>query len=132
MQQLAPRCSGAPVRHFRRATGFGLVIAADECGQQVRSARGKVVTRPVQVGRHRGDPRQTVLTPDRLYLKDAGNLGDRVCVVRRLKRPGEKRALRDRLGGELRVNAGGAKKQQPRYPGGYSSVEQVDLDLQVL
>ena len=31
----------------------------------------------------------------------------------------------------FRVYAGGAKEQQPRYPRGHGSVEQVDLDLEV-
>ncbi len=131
VQQLPSGRAGAPVGHVGRATGFGLVIAADECRQQMRAGRRKVVAWPVQVGGHRRDPRQAMLAAHRLDRKDAGDFGDRVRVVGRLQRTGEQRALRDRLRGEFRVDARRAQEQQPRHPRRHGGIQQVDLDLEV-
>lgn len=48
----------------------------------------------------------------RLTQLDAGDLGDRIPLIRGLQRTGEQRFLADRLLGELRVDTAAAQKQQ--------------------
>ena len=76
-----------------------LVVAPDQRRQHVRTRGREVVARTVEVRRHGRDPRPLVLTPHRLDVQDAGDLGDRVGVVGGLEVPGEQRHLRvPRLG----------------------------------
>src|SRR5205814_8216642 len=61
---------------------------------------------------HRGNKIRAVLAVVSLAEFNAGNLGDRVSFVRRLKESAQQRALGNRLRRVLRINAGAAKEQQ--------------------
>jgi hypothetical protein len=67
-----------------------------------------------------------------LDLHDAGDLGDRVGIVRRLERPGHQAVLADRLLRELGVDAGRSEEQQPLDTDLVRAVHHVDLDAQVV
>ena len=96
------------------APALGLVEAVDQGGQDVGVLRVKIVTRPVEVGRHGRDVMHAVLSPQCLNLKHAGDLGDRIGVVCRLERAGKQAVLTNGLASKLRVDAARAKEQQLR------------------
>ncbi len=70
-----------------------------------------VVARHIEIGGHEADRIKAVLDAQRLAQLDAGDLGDRIPLVRGLQCSGEQRFLADRLFGELRVDAAAAQKQ---------------------
>ena len=72
----------------------------------------EVVVRPVQIRRHRGDEVAPVLPPVRLAQLDAGDLRDRVRLVRRLERTGQQLILGDRLRRQPRIDARATEVQQ--------------------
>ena len=78
---------------------------AQEGREHVAGAQVEIVVRAVEVGGHGGDEVAPVLPPVSLRQLDTGDLGDRVGLVRRLKRAGEKRVLGDRLRREPRIDA---------------------------
>ncbi len=132
VQELTPRCPGAPVRDVRRPRGHGLVVPPDQGRQQVTARDREVVARTVEVGRHRGDPRQAVLPPNGLDAEDPGDLGDRVRVVGRLEVPGQQRVLGDRLRRQARVDARRPEEQQPLDALLERGVHHVGLDAEVV
>src|SRR5690606_25230654 len=119
-------------RHRRVAAAGSLVHAADERRQHVGGGEVEVVARAVEVRWHRRDVGAAVLTAQRLYVHDAGDLRDGVRVVGLLQRTGEQGVLPDRLRGEAGVDAARAEEEQPRdaeLPGG---VDHIELDAQVV
>ena len=116
VEELPPRRPGAPDRHARSAREPRAVDLADQRGEDVGGVEVEVVVRAVEVGRHAGDEVAAVLGRVGLAEADAGDLGERVGVVRRLERAGEKRVLADRLVGELRVDAGAAEERRLADP----------------
>jgi hypothetical protein len=58
--------------------------AADQRRQHVAVGGVLVVARPVEVGGHQADRIKAVLAPQRLTQLDAGDLGDRIPLIRGL------------------------------------------------
>ena len=91
-----------------------------------------VIAWPIEVGGHQADRIKAMLLAQSFAELDAGNLGDRIPLIRGLKRPSEQRLLLDRLLGELRVDAAAAQKQQPPHPRAPGRFDHIGLDLEVL
>ncbi len=99
-----------------------------------------VVARAVEIGgqllrrrlRLQADGIKAVLPAQRLTQLDAGDLGDRVPLIRGLQRASEQRFLTDRLLSELGVDAAAAQKQQAPHPGAPGRFNHVGLDLEVV
>src|SRR4029079_2544409 len=72
----------------------------------------KIVARAIDIGRHGGNKIAAVLSAVGLAKLNARDLGHRVPFVSRLKRPGEKRLLGDRLRRLTGINAGRPQKQE--------------------
>ncbi len=86
-----------------------LMEAADQRRQDVAVGGVVVVARPIEIGGHEADRIAAMLLAQRLAELDAGDLGDRVPLIRRFQRSSKQYLLTDRLLGELRV-----EQQLPR------------------
>jgi hypothetical protein len=67
-----------------------------------------IVARPVQIGGHQADGIKAMLLPQRCAKLDAGDLGDRIPLIRGLERTSEQRLLADRLLRKLGLTAAAA------------------------
>ena len=61
-----------------------------------------------------------------------GDLGDGICLVGRLERPGKQGVFADRLRREFRIDAGRAEEQQPIDAGAMRALDDVHLDREVV
>ena len=86
VQELAPRRAGAPDHDLALAGDLRVVELAHQRREHVRAREVEVVVRAVEVRRHRGDEVAAVLLAVGLAQLDAGDLRDRVRLVRRLER----------------------------------------------
>lgn len=132
MQKLPQGGAGAPAGDAGVATLGRFVEAADQGRQHVAVGGVVVIARPIQIGGHQADRIKAVLPPQRLTQLDAGDLGDRVPLIRGLERPGEQRFLTDRLLGELGVDAAAAQKQQTPHATAPRRFNHAGLDLEVV
>ena len=112
VQELAPRRAGPPDHDVALAGDLRVVELPHQRRDDVRAGEVEVVVRTVEVRRHRGDEVVAVLLAVRLAQLDAGDLRDRVGLVRGLERAGQQLLLRHRLGAVARVDAGAAEIQQ--------------------
>src|SRR5690606_34751812 len=103
MQEFALWTSGSPYLDIGLSFDLRLIKFPDECRQYVRVLQVVVIVRTVQVGRHQTDEIATILRVVGLTHLDARNLGDRIGLVRWLKRSGEQHFLLHRLRCELWV-----------------------------
>ena len=92
----------------------------------------EIIVRAVEVRRHRRDEVRAVFPRIGLAKLDSGDLGDRVGLVRRFERAGQKRRFRNRLRRVFRINAGAAEKQKFAHARFVRSADDVVLDLQVI
>ena len=140
MQKLPQGGAAAPAGHAGVAALGRFVETEDQGRQHVAVGGVVIVARAIEVGgqllrrrlRLQADGIKVVLPAQRLTQLDAGDLGDRIPLVRGLERPGEQRFLADRLLGELRVDAAAAQKQQAPHPGAPGRFDHVGLDLEVV
>ena len=75
----------------------------------------EIVIRPIKIRWHPGDEIFPILAGISLAELDAGNLCNGVGIVRRLQRTGEQRILRERLGGQFRINARAPEEEEFRH-----------------
>ena len=66
----------------------------------------------IQIGRHEADATKAVLLAIGLHQLDAGNLGNRIPLVRRLERPGEQTLFLHRLRRVLGVDTRRPEKRE--------------------
>ncbi len=92
----------------------------------------KIVVRPVEVRRHDRDEIAAMLLAIGLTQLDARYFCQSVPFVRRLKRAGKQRFLRDRLRGLARIDAGRAQKQKLLDLVRKRALDHIQLDLQIL
>jgi hypothetical protein len=71
-----------------------------------------VVAATIHIGRHRRDEIGAVLLAIDFAQLDGCDLGDRIPLVSRLERSGEKRVFGHRLGGKFRVDSGRTERQE--------------------
>ena len=112
VQELALRFAAAPKYHLGRAGQFRFVHLAHQRGQDMGVVQVVVVARPVQIGRHRGQPLGAVLAVVRPAHLDTGDLRQRVRPVGGFQRAGEQVFFPYRLRAIARVDAGTAEKDQ--------------------
>src|SRR5688500_11753953 len=120
--------TGTPYRHCWDSRLLGLVEAAYQAGEHVRSSRMEVVPRTVQVRRHGGDVVQTELPAQSLHVEHASDLRNRVRLIGRLKWTSQQAVLADRLRSELGIDATGAEEKQSRGAVACGRVQDVHLD----
>jgi hypothetical protein len=132
MQEFPQSCATATAGHARYLSFGGLMVAADQCGQQVAIGRVAVVTRAIQLGWHQADCIKAVLAAHHLAQVNTCDLCDRIPLILELQRTREQRFLPDRLLGELRVDAAAAQKQPPPYDAAPSRFDHMRLELEVL
>ncbi len=72
----------------------------------------EIVTRPIEVRRHRGDEVATMLFSKSLAQHKASDLGNGIPTIRWFERARQQSILSHRLLGQSRINAGGTEKQQ--------------------
>ena len=72
----------------------------------MRVLRVKIVARTIQIRRHHTAIVDTMLSVIAFAQLDPGNLRDRIGLVRRLQRAGQKRVFPHRLGCFARIDAG--------------------------
>ena len=116
VQELAARASRCP---RRRPRGCPRPSRRGTCGSSAGSTcervEVEVVVRAVEVRRHRRDEVAAVLPAVRLAELDAGDLRDRVRLVRRLEQAREQVLLLHRLRALARVDARAAEVEQPLH-----------------
>ena len=105
---------------------------ANQRRQYVRGFGVIVVSRAVEIGRHRRQKLRPVLPVVRRAHFDTRNLGDRIRPVCRFQWPGEKVFLLYRLRAVARVNARRTEKKQTLYTGFPCLINDVGLDGDVL
>ena len=136
VQEFAFGGAAAPERNGRvRAVGrraLRLVKLTEQCRQDVARFKVKVIVRAVEVRGHQREEIVAVLFVVGLAQLDAGDLGDRVPLVRGLQWAGEQALLRHRLRGVLRVDAGGAEKEEALDAGLVGRGDDALLDGQVV
>ena len=76
----------------------------------------EVVPRTVEIGGHEGQILGAVLAVEAAAELDAGDLGDGIGTVGLFQGTGEEVLLLERLGRELRVDAGAAQEDEPLAP----------------
>ena len=86
----------------------------------------------VAIGGHQADGIKAMLPAQRLKQLDAGNLGDRVPLIRGLQRRGDQRFFADRLLSEFRVDAAATQKGLEPHPAAPGRFHHVGLDLEVI
>ena len=89
-----------------------LVRLQDQGGHDVALQPVEMVANPVKVCRHDRDVVTSVLAAIGLAKLDTCDLGHRVPLVGGLQRSGQQRFLRDRLGGQSRIDARGAHQEE--------------------
>ena len=92
----------------------------------------EVVIRPVEVRGHRADEVTPVLAAVVGAQLQAGDLGQRVALVRRLQRTGEQGVLAQRLRGVLGIHARAAEEEQLRHAEVGGGLDDVVLDAKVV
>ena len=132
VQELPARGARPPHRDVPLLAHLRLVHLADHRRQDVPGREVEVVARAVEVGRDRRDPAEPMLPADRLHVRDSGQFGHRVRLVRRLQRPAHEVVLGQRLRGVLRVHRAGPEEQQLRDAVLHRRRQHVALDLQVV
>ncbi len=105
--------------------------ASNHCRQDVARLGVEVVSRSVEIGRHRCDEASAVLAIVALAHRQAGNLGDCISLVGRFEGTSEQMLLFHRLRRMFWVDAGAAKEQQLVDPGGVGGRQNVGLNLQI-
>ena len=98
----------------------------------MRGLEIEVVVRAVKICRHRRNKIVAVLASVSLAKFDAGDLGNRVGFVRRLERPAQQRAFRNRLRRVLGINAGAAQKEKFAHAVLVRRADDVVLNAQII
>ncbi len=132
VEELAQGRAGPPDRQGRAVIPPSLVGFADQGRQDVAGAEVEVVARPVEIGRHGGDEVAAVLAAIGLAELEARDLGDRVPFVGGLQRSRQQRRLRDRLRGQLGIDAARSEKEQLLDPDSVGALHDIGLDHEVL
>src|ERR1035437_1065930 len=132
IEQFASRRAGSPDDHLLRTRSLGLGSLANERGKNVRVSQIEVVPGPVKVSRHRGKVARSILAVVAPAHLDPRDLGNRIRTVGWLQRPGQQVLLFDRLRAELRINAGGAEKEQTLHSSIPAGLDYVRLNDQVV
>ena len=86
VQKFAPRIARPPDDELARAIYLRLVRLPQQRREHVRREQIEVVVRAVEIRRHRADVVLAILARVGLAKADAGDLRDRVGIVRRLER----------------------------------------------
>eukprot|EP01022_Parablepharisma_sp_SALTPOND_P036279 TRINITY_DN9838_c0_g1_i1.p1 TRINITY_DN9838_c0_g1~~TRINITY_DN9838_c0_g1_i1.p1 ORF type:complete len:1069 (-),score=237.17 TRINITY_DN9838_c0_g1_i1:780-3986(-) len=135
IQELAARRAATPDRDGRRGLLLGFVEASDQGRDDVGIFAVVVVARAVEIGGHHAavvDAMGGAVLPVVAFAElDAGDLGHGIGLVGGLQCAGQQRVLGHRLGGQFRIDAGGAELQQPLHPGHMGGVNHVAFDHQV-
>ena len=132
MQKLAARRATAPHRDFLSPVPLGLMHLADERGENMRGVQIEIVIRPIEIRRHPGDEVFSILAGISLAELDAGDLCDRIRIVRRFQWTGEQRILRERLGGHFWINARTAEEEEFRHAKVGCGLDDIVLNREVL
>ena len=115
MQKLPERYARAPKRHRRIAIHPRSLELADHRRQHMPPHHIVVVARSIEVGRHQRMIDNALVAPQELAELQAGDLRERIPLVRLLQRRGEQCRFGDRLRRHARIDAGGTQKQQPLH-----------------
>src|SRR5258708_732925 len=86
----------------------------------------------VHIAGHRRDHRETMLVSERLRKPHAGDLGDCIRLVGRVKRPTHEGVLAHRLRRVARVDTRAAKEKGLRCAEPLAREEEIRLDLEIL
>ena len=112
IEEFPPGRSVPPAGHGRRPRPFRLMKAADQSGQDMAAGGMIIVIGAVKICGHHRNVVRAILTVQVGAVFQAGNLGQRVGLVRFLQGRGQKAVLLHGLGSEAGINAGGAQKFQ--------------------
>ena len=111
VEELADRRAGAP----ERDDFLHRLELADQRRQDVSVDDVVVVAGSVKIGRHQRMIKQSALTAQELAELEAGDLRQRITLVRLLKLARQERVLRNRLRRHARIDAGRAEEQEPLH-----------------
>ena len=132
IKKLAQRRAGAPDDDLILARLLRFVELADERRQHMARRKVEIVVLPIKVAGHDRNVAAPELFSIRLTELDPGDFCDRIPFVGRLERAGQKRVFLDRLRREFRIDAGGAKKDQPIDAGQMRSVYNICRDDEIV
>ena len=132
MQKLPHRCPATPDHHFLIPPPSRLMKTPQQRRNHMRILKVIVVTRPVQIRRHRTVIHQPVLLPVILTQLQSRNLRHRIRLVRRLQRTRQQTILRHRLRRQPGINTRTPQKQQPTHPSSPTPLNHVQRYRQVV
>ena len=132
MQELAPRAAGAPELDAVAVLRGSGADFCDQRRQHMARQRVEIVARSIEVGRHHRHKVAAMLAAIGLAQLEPGDLGDRVPLIGRFERAGQKRAFGNGLGCEPRINAGRPEKHQLADRIAPRRLEEVGLDRQIV
>src|SRR5689334_5643005 len=104
MQEFASRRARTP-NYQGTFLDPSVVGLPDQCGYHMATIQVEIVSRPVEVGRHRRDEIAAILSPIRLAQFETSDFGNGVPLISRLQSSREQCALLYRLRREFGIDA---------------------------